>query len=114
MGGRNFASFISDVLGIAMRLPDVITELAKPRELRSSLLRIVLPLDIGTLTLSVGDGQTNNQSGTVLDITVASTSEVPPNVAAMMKLLDAAHGVISKIFLELTRPIHKLMEPKEN
>jgi uncharacterized protein (TIGR04255 family) len=110
--GRSIVSFVSDVLGISTKLPVALTEVATPSEVRSLYLKFALPLAIGTLNIGVGDGRVNNQPGIVLDTILASTAAVAPKIDAIMNTFNAGHKIIHKMFFDLTRPIHKLMEPQ--
>ena len=109
---RNTSSFFTEVLGISVKFPVAVSKVAASNDLRSLYTRAVLPLGFGDLTLIVGDGQFNNQPGILLDNTVSSIAETTPTQDAIMKLFESAHSVLHNIFLELTRPIHDLMEPQ--
>jgi uncharacterized protein (TIGR04255 family) len=111
--GRHPMAFVAEVLGISTKIPDILLKFAKPGDVPNIFWRIVMPLEIGTLTIQVGDGKANNQSGIVMDTTISSTVEVPPDRAAIMKRLDDAHAVTNEIFLHITKPIYTAMEPKE-
>jgi uncharacterized protein (TIGR04255 family) len=109
--GRDVQSFISGVLGISTSLPVALTKFAASKELKSLLTKVVLPTKIGDLTVSVGDGQFSNQPGILLDTTVSS-SEIAPSLDVIMGTFDAAYNVVHELFVELTRPIHDLMQPQ--
>jgi uncharacterized protein (TIGR04255 family) len=114
MGGRSMEKFISEVMGFCVTLPGALAEVAKPNEVRSMFLRFVVPLEIGTLSVSVGDGKANNQQpGVVLDTIVTSTAPVAPNFDAIITMFDAAHEMIKKTFLSFTKPIEHVMEPEK-
>src|SRR4029077_9828037 len=71
MQGRDIASFMSQVLGVSVTLPAALSKAAVSREVKSLMTKVVVPIEIGDLTLSVGDGQFNNRPGILLD-TIAS------------------------------------------
>jgi uncharacterized protein (TIGR04255 family) len=110
MEGRDFRSFMSQVLGISTTLPAALVRIATSNEVRSLFTKVVLPIEIGDLTVSVGDGKFNNQSGILLD-TAASATETSPDSAAIIKMFDSAYHVIHNLFFEITKPIHRLMQP---
>jgi uncharacterized protein (TIGR04255 family) len=110
--GHNISSFIMDVLKISTKLPVPISRVATSNELKSVFTKVVVPVDIGDLTLSVGDGQFNNRSGILLDNMVSKTAETAAALDAIMTVYNSAYSVIHNIFFELTRPIHDLMEPQ--
>lgn len=111
MGGRSMEVFTSEVLGFCTTMPPALTEVAAPKELRSVFLRFVVPLEIGTLTVSVGDGKSQNQSGVVLDTTVATSKHLRPSSDAIMMIFSSAHEIVGKTFLAFTKKIEDLMEP---
>ena len=76
------------------------------KELKGLYIRVVLPIKIGELTLSVGDGQFSGQHGIVLDW-MASSHGVAADQAVIMKVFGSAYDLIHGLFLELTRPLHK-------
>lgn len=111
MEGRNVNSFVSDVLGFCVTLPEPLQRAANPKEIRSLFLKYVVPVESGSLNISVGDGKMNNQTGLVMDSAVQSTVQVAPNMESIMKILDSAHDTISYVFLHLTKPIEHSMKP---
>lgn len=108
--GLDVQSFLSRVFGISINFPEEITRSATSKDAKSLFTKVVFPVKIGDLTLSVGDGQFNNRPGVVLDWTVSSYA-VPSNLEAMMRVFDSAYGLIHDLFIGLTRPLHDLMEP---
>jgi hypothetical protein len=110
MQGRDIPAFMSQVLGISTTLPKALTQAASSDEVRSLFTKVVLPVGIGDLTVGVGDGKFNNQSGILLDTAVSATETVPDR-DAIIKMFDSAYRVVHSVFLELTKPIHELMQP---
>lgn len=113
LGGRTMEAFISEVLGFRTTPPEALIQIAAPKEVRSVFLRFVVPVEIGTLTVSVGDGNANNRLGVALDTTITTSAPIEANEDAIMDLFNSAHSIISKTFLTFTRPIEQLMEPKK-
>ena len=112
MMGMDIPSFLTKVFGISVGLPTAITKVVTSKEVKSLSTKFVLPISIGDLTISVGDGQFGNQLGIVLDNTASSASETPPDSDAIMKVFNSAYTVIHDIFLELTRSLYELMQPQ--
>jgi uncharacterized protein (TIGR04255 family) len=113
LAGRKPESFISDVLGFRTTLPSALEGVAEPKEVRSVFLKFVVPITIGNLSVSVGDGNTNNRAGIVLDTTVTASVPIEASRGAIMNMFNSAHDVIRHSFLEFTKPIRELMEPKK-
>lgn len=111
MQGRSNRSFVSEVFGFSTTIPASLSKAATSKEAKSLFTRVVLPLEFGNLTVSVGDGKFNNRDGILLDTTAASV-EAAPQLDAIMKILDSAYSVIHSLFFELTRPIQELMQPQ--
>jgi uncharacterized protein (TIGR04255 family) len=112
MRGRGVKAFFTDVLGISPGLPGALTNVATSDEMSGLFLKFVLPLAIGNLIVSVGDGKVNNLNGIVLDTTVSSTGVVPPDVDAILAIFNSAHTITNTTFMDLTSSIHDLMEPQ--
>lgn len=113
MRGRDIPTFMSQVFGISMTIPAAITKAAVSKEVKSLLTKVVIPIEVGDLAVSVGDGKFNNQPGILLDTVASSSAEVPPTLNAIVKTLDSAYNVIHNMFLEITEPLHELMQPGE-
>jgi|SRR5579871_5607314 uncharacterized protein (TIGR04255 family) len=114
LGGRSMDKFIADVMGFSVNPPSALTKVAAPQELRSVFLKFVVPVEAGTLSVSVGDGKANNQqSGVVLDTIFTSTAPIEPKFDNIIAMFNTAHDVIKKTFLTFTAPIEHLMEPEK-
>jgi uncharacterized protein (TIGR04255 family) len=109
--GRSVASFISEVLGISVTLPDAVRRLSRSDGVSNLNLLFALPISCGTLTMNVADGKAGNRSGTVLITGISSKGERSANLDVIMKWLDEAHGIIHDVFVKMTEPIHNLMKP---
>ncbi|MCL4524688.1 MAG: TIGR04255 family protein [Acidobacteria bacterium] len=110
--GRNTPSFMSEVFGMSTMLPAALTQVVTSNEVKSLFTKIVLPIEIGDLTVNAGDGVFNNKSGIVLDTMASSSTETAPKLDAIMKTFESAHTVIHKMFFDLTRPLYELMQPQ--
>jgi uncharacterized protein (TIGR04255 family) len=110
--GRDISRFMSEVFGISTQLPAALTKPATSKEPKSLLTRVVLPIEIGELTVSVADGKFNNQDGILLDSTASCAAETAAELDTVMNVFGAAYELIHNMFLELTEPIHELMQPQ--
>lgn len=110
MRGRDIPAFLSQVFGFSASLPTALANVATAPEVKSLFTKIVVPIKIGDLTVSFGDGQFNNQPGILLDTTATSSAETAPEVDAILTVFDSAHAVTHHMFLEMTKPIHEMMQ----
>ena len=110
--GRSSLGFMREALGFVVEVPPALQrEVALQEEIRPAL-QFSAPLRTGqTLVVNVGQGFVNNEPGLIMDTTVSSPGPIEGTVAAVMTALDAAHDVIHRSFIEITRPLHALMQP---
>jgi uncharacterized protein (TIGR04255 family) len=108
--GHDLPSFMAQVFGISTTLPPALTRAAVSKEVKSLFTKVVVPIAIGDLTVSLGDGKFSNQSGILLD-TAAAATNTRPEMDAIMNTFNSAYSVIHNLFVELTKPIHELMQP---
>jgi len=111
--GRDIATFMSEVLSVSVRLPDFITAIAKAKKADNVYVKFSLPVAAGTLNVCIGDGKLNNLPGILLDTAIATSGAVPPTLDKIIEVLDSSYSILHNMFLELTKPIHHLMQPKE-
>ncbi|HTS13199.1 MAG TPA: TIGR04255 family protein [Candidatus Limnocylindrales bacterium] len=111
--GRSVNRFLSDVIGISLKLPDAVRNLSPQGEITSLNILFVLPIPQGTLTMNVADGKVGSRPGTVMITSVTSKEAWKPDADAIMGWLSVAHDVIHSIFMNITTPIHRLMKPKD-
>jgi len=109
--GRDVEHFISDVAGISIKLPEELLKMRGKDEIRSLFVKFVLSLGFGALSVGIGDGAANSRPGMILDTAVTSNNVLENRLDAIMTFFDAAHGATNHTFLELTKPIHNLMQP---
>jgi uncharacterized protein (TIGR04255 family) len=109
--GRDANDFLRDVLKIKLGLPKVVMDLA-PGTSPKPFIMVSLPAPVGTLQMSTGEAKIRGATGIVLDMNLVTGEAVEPRVEAIMKVLNDAHMVIRRLFLEMTEPIRGLMEPE--
>jgi uncharacterized protein (TIGR04255 family) len=114
IGGKSYPSFIAEVLGFNVGMPDVIGEIAHPTDAPQVALQLTVPLrEKMLMSVSVGAGIVQNVPALLMDTTVSSTQPIDLDVKSVMQALNAAHGIIRKTFLSLTEKIHDRMQPSE-
>ena len=110
-GGRSSAAFLSEILKFGLALPDAILNHRAPNRSHESFLMLTVPLTNGTLRLNVGDAIVSGTKAILLDTTFSTENMIEPT--AVMATLGSAHSVIHDIFMQLTKPIHQLMQPEQ-
>jgi uncharacterized protein (TIGR04255 family) len=110
--GRDVATFMSEVLSIPVQLPNFVTDIATKTTIEDLLLKFSLPVVAGTLTVTAGEGRFNNRPGVLLDTSVATRGATPPEVDKIVEVLNASYSVLHDLFINLTKPIQDLMQPK--
>lgn len=112
--GRDEVGFIKDVLGISIELPANIVNLVEPGGSPKFGMQVALPVGNGmTMSLNLSEGTVNNVPSIIMDTTVSRDTDLSGDVKETMAVLHAAHQIVHKAFLELTKPIHEIMQPQE-
>lgn len=111
--GRPMRKFFEDILKLRVDLPASVTHQATDPNLIQFALQLNTPIGDG-LNLALNVGRNANMSNSVvLDTTVNSSNEVAWDDSAPLEVLESAHTSIRHIFLDMTAPIHSLMQPIE-
>lgn len=113
MEGRTTAQFLGDVLGFKVALPERIAAHMGGSGTYKPTLQLSIPLrNSMTMNLTAGEGiVNNNEPSAVLDMTILATGPIDPAVPVAMAVLHEARSIIHSTFVEITKPIHKLMVP---
>ncbi len=112
-GGRDIGTFTREVFGVKLELPAAITKYGKTGSTPKSFLLISLPLENQlSMTINIGEGMINNESAIVMDTTISTTTDVIAEKQAILNALTSARNVMHEMFIELTKPIEALMQPK--
>ncbi len=113
-GGRDAESFIRDVLGIAIGLPNGLSKLVAPGKKVKPMLQLSLPL-ANNMSMNVGiaEGIVNSETAIVMDTTVSTSVEVPAERNSAMDTLHSARSIIHEMFFDLTTTIQPLMQPSK-
>jgi len=113
-GGLSAADFISKILGISISMPRALGELLKDGSSPDYGLQVGIPSAGGTvLNLNIAEASVNGKPAVLMDTTYACTQETAPEFVKIRDVLIDGYATIHKLFLELTRPIHELMQPSE-
>jgi uncharacterized protein (TIGR04255 family) len=109
--GKSGPSFLADVLGFRLSIPEAIADMLAEGGEIAPQFRLVLPVKGGFhLGLNAADGNVNGNPGMLLDWTLSSANKVAANLSDIMGLFDAAHDLLSTAFVKLTSALHDKME----
>lgn len=112
--GRDASSFISDVLGFTIGMPEVISRQVAAGQTVKPSIQLSIPLaNRMRMDMAIGPGTVNNESTLLMDTTVSAVEPVPADREAIMRVMNAAHDIIHDVFVEVTKPIQRLMQPHE-
>lgn len=110
--GRDTGTFIREVLGIKLDLPEGLSKHVAPGKKFKPAIQLALPLPNGMImNVGVGEGMVNNEVTIIMDTTVGTTTEIAADKMSAMSALNAARSVIHEMFFDLTKPIAGLMQP---
>lgn len=113
-GGRPTPVFLAEVLGISVALPPALAGVVKKGQLPQYALQLTLPISNNiVLAVNFAEALVNGSAAVLMDTTASCNTGIPPGLKAVVDVLNVAYGVVHEIFLELTSPIHKLMQPTE-
>jgi len=110
--GLDTSSFLSE-MGFKLEYPEIITRHIAPGSLPQPFIITRVPVPDGSLQISLGDAVLSGERTIVMDTTLSSIHPIDPSKEAVMTTLNRAHDTIHSIFLEMTRPIHHLMQPEQ-
>lgn len=109
---RSIGAFMSEILGIEIRLPAVLEkQRAVGSEIKPGLHLTIPDASNQQMALVIGEGLVNTEPAIILDITVSATREVPAEREAILEVLNTAHDLIHETFVGLTGKLHPLMKP---
>jgi len=112
-GGRDATSFLADVLGIHISLPEATGKYALPGKPPKPFLMFAIPVTNGTLQINTGEAVVAGRTVVLLDMTFATQTPVSPSKVAIMESLNQAHSVIHDVFMNMSEPVRSLMEPEQ-
>lgn len=110
VGNQNLRQFMSENLGIKVSLPQFMNEAPASGDSTIPVMQIHTPLEFGSYGINFGEGKVNNHSALVMENVVAMQKEINADVEQMISEMTIARDLIHKSFVEMTKPLHKLME----
>ncbi len=112
--GHDVSSFLSDVLGFTVGLPEVVSRKIAVDQKAKPSIQLSVPLANGMrMDMGIGEGMVNNEGAVLMDTTVSAVEPVEADRDAIMAVMNAAHDIIHEVFMEVTKPIQGLMQPNE-
>lgn len=111
--GMSSHQFATEVLGFQLDPPPVVKSLVASGNVVRPTAEFLIPLgDNLSMVLKVGDGNVNGNPALIVDTAVVFAAEVDARVDAAMSVLDNAHDIIRKVFLQMTEKFHLKMRPQ--
>jgi uncharacterized protein (TIGR04255 family) len=109
---RSVGEFIEDVLGFSLALPSGVSKQIKHGCQPKPQIQLSIPLDSGaSMAFLIGEGKIKNDNVFIMDMTISCEEPVAADVEAVMTAFTNARNVIHSMFVDLTMPIHDLLEP---
>jgi uncharacterized protein (TIGR04255 family) len=113
-GGRPAPVFLAEVLGISVTLPHALSRFLKEGQMPQYGLQLTLPISDGiVLAMSFSEALVSGSPAVLMDSTTSCNKGVPPELKAVIEVLNSAYDAVHAMFVEITGPIHKLMQPTE-
>jgi uncharacterized protein (TIGR04255 family) len=110
--GRSASEFISQVFGISVSLPKPLTQMLKNGTVPEFALQTGLLTAAGArLNLNLNEASVNGVPSVLMDTTCTHSEGVVSDLDTVMKVLQSSYETVHNLFLELTKPIHALMQP---
>ena len=108
--GKSARTFIKEALGIDLRLPASIEQEIGISEEVSTSVQVSAPIRDGLKLLMSLSPNLSTPNAVVMDLSVSRSGGLEWDVNQSLSTLEAAHSVLNKTFLEMTSPLHNLME----
>lgn len=109
--GQTIWEFVNDTLGIKIELPGALTERCTDKTAVKLTCHFSVPVKMGVLEVQVAEGLINNNPAYIMDTTVKIDQGISPDKDVIMMHFNAAHDIIHNMFFEISKPLHKIMEP---
>jgi uncharacterized protein (TIGR04255 family) len=115
LAGQSPVEFIRQTLGLKVEPPPIIAKLIDPKLPVAINTNMLIPIANTSKVMSVtlADGQANNEPAAIFDVTVSEKEPVPGTAQDVLGTLNKSRDIIHDCFLEMTKPINKLMQPAE-
>lgn len=112
---RSISNFIEDVFGISIGIPIAISKHIKANEKPKPHIQFSFPInESASLAFLVGEGTVNNEQTIIMDMTISSQVPVDADLEKIILTLTHFRDIIHRIFIDLTKPIHHLLQPIED
>lgn len=111
--GKSIVKFLEENLGISVHLPQAVTQFCTDQKAVKPTLSVLIPIDIGSLELTISEGWVRNIRSLVMQTTVLSKGPLPSDKPGILATLNAAHIIIHESFVGMTTSLHDLMEPEK-
>lgn len=111
--GMSIWRFVREVLGFQITLPKTLEEYCTQPDGIKPHMQLSIPVKFGTLNLVVAEGHVGGTPSYLLDSTLIIPKEkgVVADKDVLMMLLKSAREIVHFSFIEMTKPIHEIMEP---
>jgi uncharacterized protein (TIGR04255 family) len=114
LGDLSIPKFLSEILGFDIAIPAAVADLVEAGKEISPQVRLNLPVKGGfQMTLALADGHVRSTPALIMDTSVSTATAVASAVDEVMRAFDAAHRLVSDVFVNLTASIHDRMKPRQ-
>lgn len=110
-GGRDVLSFLRDVMGFTIALPEAIVTRATSSKEIVPVLHLAIPTSLGRLEMKFSDGRQGNERAIVVDTSLLIQRDLGSSAELAIEAFTEGRQVIHELFRGLTAPIHDQMEP---
>ena len=108
--GRDVRSFLQDILGISIQVPDALMQHLRTGEAIKPVLQLQIPMQDGyVMNVAFGEGVANDIPAVMMDTTISTTFPIQPSLDAVMQVFGQAHAAIDSSFNSLIERISHLM-----
>jgi uncharacterized protein (TIGR04255 family) len=108
--GLSSVEFLSEKLGIGILLPESVKKFCNDAQGIKPNISATIPIQRGTLELRVSEGWIRNMRSLIMGTSVSMGDSFNTR-SSLLEAFDAAHQVIHEVFVDMTRPLHALMQP---
>ena len=110
-GGRDVLSFLQDVMGLTITLPDAILSQVENQQKIVPALQLIVPTALGRMEIKFSEGNLGNQQAIVMDSSLQIPRDIGASCDDAIGTLTEGREVIHELFRNLTAKIHDDMEP---
>ena len=111
--GMPAVTFIHDVLGLGLQLPEAITKASSDPDQISPMINLKIPVEAGILNISLGQGIAGGSQGIVMDSTLVISKNLGNSANDAIRALTNGRGIIHEIFRGMTTKLHRDMQPED-